>query len=117
MLNKQADDLTIKSYFEGVHELLKSKGPDTFCVNLDEVWPLAFERKDVAVRALTKDYFEGVDYTTQVPDNQVFHRNVENPLGGRPSVSYYLTVSCLEHLIARKERRVFEVYRQVFLLS
>lgn len=69
-LNKQADDLTIKSYFEGVHELLKSKGSDAFCVNFDEVWPLAFERKDHAVRALTKDYFEGVDYTTQVPDNQ-----------------------------------------------
>lgn len=114
MLNKQTDDLTIKSYFEGVHELLKSKGPDAFCVNLDEVWPLAFERKDHAVRALTKDYFEGVDYTTQVPDNQVSPLNGENPLGGRPSVTYYLTVSCLEHLVARKERRVFEVYRQVF---
>ena len=41
-------------------------------------------------------------------------RKIKTPLGGRPSVSYYLTVSCLEHLIARKERRVFEVYSQVF---
>lgn len=114
VLTKASDEVTIKSYFEGVHELLKSKGPYAFCVNLDEVWPLAFERKDHAVRALTKDYFEGVDYTTQLPDYQVFPLNGENPLGGRPSVSYYLTVSCLEHLVARKERRVFEVYRQVF---
>ena len=114
VLTKASDDLTIKSYFEGVHELLKSKGADAFCVNLDEVWPLAFERKDHAVRALTRDYFEGVDYTTQVPDNQVSPHVGENSLGGRPSVSYYLTVSCLEHLVARKERRVFEVYRQVF---
>ena len=114
VLTKTSDDVTIKTYFEGVHELLKLKGPEAFCVNLDEVWPLTFERKDHAVRALTKDYFEGVDYTTQVPDNQVFPINEENPLGGRPSVSYYLTVSCLEHLVARKERRVFEVYRQVF---
>ena len=114
VLTKASDDVTIKSYFEGVHELLKTKGSDAFCVNLDEVWPLVYERKDVAVRALTKDYFEGVDYTTQVPDNQVFHINAENPSVGRPSVTYYLTVSCLEHLVARKERRVFEVYRQVF---
>lgn len=114
VLTKASDDVTIKSYFEGVHKLLKTKGADAFCVNLDEVWPLVYERKDHAIRALTKDYFEGVDYTTQVPDYQVFPQNEENPLGGRPSISYYLTVSCLEHLIARKERRVFEVYRQVF---
>lgn len=75
MLNKQADDLTIKSYFEGVHKLLKSKGTDAFCVNLDEVWPLVYERKDVAVRALTKDYFEGVDYTIKADDT--LRRNVE----------------------------------------
>ena len=140
VLTKASDDVTIKSYFEGVHELLKAKGSDAFCVNLDEVWPLVYERKDVAVRTLTKDYFEGVDYITQVPDNQVFHQNVENPKGSwggsnkaddtfrrnveleNQSVTdgwkvrkdYYLTVSCLEHLVARKERRVFEVYRQVF---
>ena len=57
-------------------------------------------------------YFEGIDYTTQVPDYQLFRHVAENSLGGRPSVSYYLTVECLEHLIARKERRVFEVCRR-----
>ena len=69
MLNKQTDDLTIKSYFKGVHELLKSKGSDAFCVNLDEVWPLVYERKESAVKALLKDYFEGLDYTTQNVDD------------------------------------------------
>ena len=118
VLTKASDDVTIKSYFEGVHELLKSKGSDAFCVNLDEVWPLVYERKDVAVRALTKDYFEGVDYTTQLPDNQTLRINVEQDSkgswGGSNKVTYFITVSCLEHLVARKERRVFEVYRQVF---
>ena len=118
VLTKASDEVTIKSYFEGVHELLKSKGSDAFCVDLDEVWPLVYERKDVAVRALTKDYFEGVDYTTQVSDNQTLRRNGEQDskgsCGGSNKVTYYLTVSCLEYLIARKERRVFEVYRQVF---
>lgn len=62
-LNKQTDDLTIKSYFEGVHELLKSKGSEAFCVNLDEVWPLVYSQKKDAMRHLTNgDYFEGVDF-------------------------------------------------------
>ena len=118
VLTKASDDVTIKSYFEGVHELLKSKGSDAFCVNLDEVWPLVYERKDHAVRALTKDYFEGVDYTTQLPDNQTLPLNGEedskDSWGGSNKVTYFITVSCLEHLVARKERTVFEVYRQVF---
>ena len=117
MLNKQADDATIKSYFEGVHELLKSKGSDAFCVNLDEVWPLVYERKDNAIRALTKDYFEGVDYTIKTDDTFRQKAELENQSvtdGWKVHKDYYLTVSCLEHLVARKDRRVFEVYRQVF---
>ena len=117
MLNKQADDLTIKSYFEGVHELLKSKGSEAFCVNLDEVWSLVYERKESAVKALLKDYFEGVDYTIKADDTIRLQAKLENQSvtdGWKVRKDYYLTVSCLEHLIARKERRVFEVYRQVF---
>ena len=117
MLNKQADDLTIKTYFEGVHELLKSKGSDAFCVNLDEVWSLVYERKDYAVKALLRDYFEGVDYTIKTGDTFRHTAELENQSvtdGWKVRKDYYLTVSCLEHLIARKERRVFEVYRQVF---
>ena len=59
----------------------------TTCVSSRNV--LSKTSDDVTI----KSYFEGVDYTTQVPDNQVFHIYAENPLGGRPSVSYYLTVS------------------------
>ena len=75
-----------------------------------------YERKVSAVKALFKDYFEGVDYTTQNVDNfasPVGEAKTDNR-GGSNKVTYYLTVSCLEHLIARKERRVFEVYSQVF---
>lgn len=117
VLTKTSDEVTIKSYFEGVHELLKTKGSDAFCVNLDDVWPLVYERKDVAVRVLTKDYFEGVDYIIKTDDT--FHQTVELENqsvtdGWKVRKDYYLTVLCLEHLVARKERRVFEVYRQVF---
>ena len=37
VLTKTSDEVTIKSYFEGVHELLKTNGSEAFCVNLDEV--------------------------------------------------------------------------------
>lgn len=117
VLTKASDDVTIKSYFEGVHELLKTNGTDAFCVNLDEVWPLVYERKDDAVRALAKYYFEGVDYTIKADDTFRQNAELENQSvthGWKVRKDYYLTVSCLEHLVARKERRVFEVYIQVF---
>lgn len=37
----------------------------------------------------------------------------EKDLGGRPVEKYYISTSCLEYLIARKVRPVFEVYRKV----
>ena len=43
----------------------------------------------------------------------VFRKNAENSNGGRPTIDYYLTVSCMEFFIVRKVRPVFEVYRQV----
>ena len=111
VLTKASDDVTIKSYFEGVHELLKSKGPDAFCVNLDEVWPLVYERKDHAVRALTNgDYFEGVDFQASQKGKVVNINELQNGI----NTTIMVTVPTLETLIARKERRVFEVYRQVF---
>lgn len=55
-----------------------------------------------------KDKFiENIDY-------KVFINFDKNPIGGRPSESYLITVPCLEYFIARKIRSVFEVYRQVF---
>ena len=111
VLTKTSDEVTIKSYFEGVHELLKSKGADAFCVNLDEVWPLVYERKDHAIRHLTNgDYFEGVDFQASQKGKVVNINELQNGI----NTTIIVTVPTLETLIARKERRVFEVYRQVF---
>lgn len=101
------DDLSIRSYFEKVLELVKS-GED-FPVNLDEVWPLIYSDKGKAVRVLTGDngFIKDIDY-------KVFTKNGKNPTGGRPTIVYMISVSCMEYLIARKERRVFDVYRSVF---
>ena len=116
-LTKQSTDQEIKAYFEEVLRL--SKDSEEFPVNLDEVWPLVFGRKEEAVRALKNDrlFVENIDY-------QVLRRNAENldsftqrcvkPQAGRPTNIYMLSVPCLEFFIARKVRPVFEVYRQVF---
>lgn len=116
-LTKQSTDQEIKAYFEEVLRLARDS--EDFPVNLDDVWPLVFGRKEEAVRALKNDrlFVEDIDY-------QVLRRNAENPdnftqrcvkpQGGRPINIYMLSVPCLEFFIARKVRPVFEVYRQVF---
>lgn len=95
----------IKRYFKAILELSKLDVP--YPVNLDYVWMLAYSRKDKAVTALKENFIKSIDY-------QVFHQKGENPKGGRPTIEYHLSVSCLEYFIARKVRPVFDVYREVF---
>lgn len=116
-LTKQSTAQEIKAYFEEVLKL--SKDSKEFPVNLDDVWPLVYSRKDKAVRALQSNdlFLQNVDY-------QVFPQNGENSEvlaqnggkvpNGRPTEIYMLSVPCLEFFIARKVRPVFEVYRQAF---
>lgn len=84
------DDLSIRSYFEKVLELVKS-GED-FPVNLDDVWPLIYSDKGKAVRVLTGDngFIKNIDY-------KVFTQNGKNPVGGRPTIVYMISV-CISHL-------------------
>ena len=103
LLNQNSSNKELKTYFEKIFELQKS-GED-FPVDLDEVWPIVYARRDNAVRELKDKFLQDIDY-------QVFHQNVENPLGGRPTKKYRLSVACLEYFIARKIRPVFEVYRR-----
>lgn len=97
----------LKIYFQKVLELTNSG--EEFPVNLEEVWPLVYSRKEEAVRGLinSESFIQGIDY-------QVLRQNAENPKGGRPTNLYMISVSCLEYLIVRKVRPVFEVYREVF---
>lgn len=104
-LSKESSEGEIKAYFNAILKL--SKCDNEFPVNLDEVWMLAYSEKGKATRALKENFIEGIDY-------QVLAQNGKNLFGGRPTTNYYLTVPCLEFLIARKIRLVFEVYRQVF---
>lgn len=105
ILTKQSNPSDIERYFRGVLELDKQN--KEFSVNLDDVWQLAYERKDNAVRGLKANFIENVDFI-------VIRNNAENSSAGRPTDDYYLTSACLEYFVARKVRPVFEVYRRVF---
>lgn len=98
---------TIKNYFQHIFTLAKSG--EQYPVDLEDVYYLAYSRKDHAIDALKKDevFMQDVDY-------QVFPQIRENLFGGRPKDVYKLSIPCLEFFIARKVRPVFEVYRQVF---
>lgn len=126
-LTKQSSEAEIKAYFCAVLNL--SESDEEFPVNLDDVWPLVYSRKDKAVRALQSNdlFMKGIDYQV-LPQNGEQDGNVLNLLpqngeqdnkrtkqwGGNNQVTYMLSVPCLEFFIARKVRPVFEVYRQVF---
>lgn len=101
-LSKTSTSEEIKKYFNAILKLAKAS--EEFPVNLDEVWPLVYNRRDYAVDALKKDFIEGVDYV---------YTSVKTEVGSN-KFEYNLTVSCLEFFIARKVRAVFEVYRKVF---
>lgn len=110
-LTKQSTAQDIKAYFEEVLKL--SKDRKEFPVNLDDVWPLVFGRKQEAVRALKNDklFVENIDFQPLRKDAQ---RSDNGQFNGCDKVTYMLSVPCLEFFIARKVRPVFEVYRQVF---
>lgn len=104
-LTKGSTQDEVRAYFQGVLELTQSS--EQYPVNLNDVWRLAYSRKSDAVAALKKFCIKDFDY-------QVIKQNPQNPQGGRPETFYVLSPSCMEYLIARKVRPVFEVYRQVF---
>lgn len=106
ILSKSSSESDLKRYFTAVLEL--SKSDNKFPINLDEVWPLVYAERGVAVRTLKKNFFENEDFITV--DQNVNGRNN----GQFSKTDYFLSLSCLEYFIARKVRPVFEVYRQVF---
>lgn len=110
-LSKSSTEEQLKQYFIGIVELNKSS--EEFPINLDDIWPIAYNRRQEAVRALTDEssgFMQDLDY-------QFLRKNAQNYEGhtpGRPVIEYFLSVSCAEYLIVRKCRPAFEVYRRVF---
>lgn len=113
ILTKDSVPSDIERYFRGV--LALDQQDKVFSVNLDDVWQLAYSRKDNAVRALKANFMENVDYIAiQKSENSSLPKNAEQDWGGNNKVDYYITSACLEYFVARKVRPVFEVYRRVF---
>jgi len=108
VLKKGSSDVTIKSYFEGILKL--SKGDNQFPVDLDDVWALAYTKRRIAITDLQRNFLEGVDYIPSQNEKVVSINELQNGI----KTNYKLSISCLEYLVARKVRSVFEVYRQVF---
>lgn len=122
----------IHAYFEQVLNLRNSGNP--FPVDLDEVWPLVYPYKKNAVDILINEYIEGTEYVAQNTSYEVFTKKGKNlgdmqstdtqrftqkgksKVGGRPSNKYYISIECMQYLIARKRRYLFDIYIQVFNL-
>lgn len=116
-LSKSSTEEQLKQYFMGIVELNKSS--EEFPINLDDIWPIGYTRKNNAVRDLKNAFYEGEDFIikkrSQSADSQSLLKFEQQKIGGDFSTKdYFLSVSCAEYLIVRKCRPAFEVYRRVF---
>ncbi|QNE38971.1 hypothetical protein F1C16_05090 [Hymenobacter sp. NBH84] len=93
----------LKDYFTTIFEAEKSG--EKFPVNLDDVWPIGYGRKNTAVKALKKKFIEGVDYQSVI-------QLVQREVGASKEIVYLLSVSCAEYFSVRANREVFEIYSQ-----
>jgi phage antirepressor YoqD-like protein len=95
-----------KLYFDKIFDL--EKNGEKFPVNFNDVWSLAYTKKANAVKDLKAKFIEGVDYFLLIKNDEqtLFGR------GGHNQKNYLLTTSCLEYFIVRKEREVFNIYRE-----
>jgi len=90
VLSKTSTENEIKTYFQKVLELKQSG--EEFPIDLELVWPLAYSRKDKAVRALKRDFIENDDFL-QISENQSLPRNGERSKGqflGDDKIEYKL---------------------------
>lgn len=108
-LTKESNDAQIRAYFEGVQRLYRSG--EQYPVNLDDVWMLVYSEKSKAVRALKRDFYENDDFLPIAPNGERSNGRFNTET---QRVTYMLSVPCFEYFIAKKVRKVFEVYRNVF---
>lgn len=78
-LSKSSTEEQLKQYFMGIVELNKSS--EEFPINLDDIWPIGYSRKDPAVRTLRNEFLEGEDFivkdSSQLSDFQRLRKNVQ----------------------------------------
>lgn len=76
-LTKESSQEELRAYFALVLDYAKTQ--DEFPVDLDDVWPIAYDRKGSAVKAIKNSewFVEGEDYVTE-KNHEVFTQNGEN---------------------------------------
>ena len=78
-LSKSSTEEQLKQYFMGIVELNKSS--EEFPINLDDIWPIGYSRKDPAVRTLRNEFLEGEDFivkdSSQLSDFQRLRKNAQ----------------------------------------
>lgn len=113
VLPENLTDEQILAYLVYVRDLRNSG--EAFPVDLDEVWPLVYPRKDHAVRLLKQKFIKGIEFTSQLIETQRFPKNEESKVGGDfRTMIYKLSVDCFQFLIARERKHIFKLYTKVF---
>lgn len=95
-----------KKYFDSIFKLEQTGEP--FPVNLEDVWSLIYKRQIEAVRELRRNFIEGVDFNLCQDAKVVKVKDLVNGI----KIDAELSTSCMEYLIVRKNRLVFDVYRE-----
>lgn len=99
--------IDLQQYFLDVRK--RQAGGEQFPFDLDELVPSVYTQKVKAVKALTSKFSQDVDYHTFFPEVKCDGFGT----GANP-IKYYLTTATFEYMVAKKNRAIFEVYRQVF---
>ncbi len=105
---KNANLKQLEVYFKKLSELQRTG--QAFPVDLDDVWPLVYSRKDTAIEVLLNDYIEGEEFNLQQKAEVLKFSELKKGV----KVTAKISVATMEHLVVRKSKPVFEVYRRVF---
>lgn len=104
-LSKNSSKAELREYFAFV--ISESREPNTFPVDLDILWPIAYKKKSSAVRELYSKNFG--------PEGEYFilkkNAGRGGPMGGRTLDKYYLSLKGFEFFILRKAYQVWELYK------
>lgn len=108
ILTKKSSPEEIRCYFNAILKL--SQSGEEFPVDFNEVWPLVYSQKGHALRELRRNFIDEIDFNLSQNGKVVSISELKNGI----EYKCHLSLPCMEFLIARKVRPVFEVYRTVF---
>ena len=94
VLSKGSSNNELMNCFNKIHALVKVSETE-FIVDLDDVWPLAYGRKEEAVRAIKSLFTNGVDYICTKCKST----------NGRPYIKFMISYDCFLYLFRAKSKK------------